>query len=74
MSNRNHVNNPEISVLMSVYNGEPFLKKSIESILSQTFTNFEFILIDDCSDDNSSSIMEYYAQKDHRIKYIENSK
>ena len=74
MSNRNHVNKPEISVLMSVYNGEPFLRKSIESILSQTFTNFEFILIDDCSSDNSSSIIEYYAQKDDRIKYIQNPK
>ena len=41
MSNRNQGNNPEISVLMSVYNGEPFLRKSIESILYQTFTNFE---------------------------------
>tara|TARA_B100000029_G_C17603450_1_gene966543 strand:+ start:4305 stop:5318 length:1014 start_codon:yes stop_codon:yes gene_type:complete len=74
MSNVNEANRPEISVLMSVYNGEPFLRKSIESILSQTFTNFEFILIDDFSADNSSSIIKYYAQKDHRIKYIKNPK
>ena len=74
MSHPKPINPPEISVLMSVYNGIPFLKESIESILSQTFTNFEFIIIDDCSSDNSLSTIKNYAQNDNRIIYIENAK
>ena len=74
MSNLKPINPPIISVIMSVYNGIPFLKESIESILSQTFTNFEFIIIDDCSSDNSLSTIKNYAQIDERIVYIENSK
>ncbi len=64
--------NPTISVLMSVYNGQPYLQEAIESILTQTYTDFEFIIIDDCSDDGSSGIIEEYAKKDSRIKLITN--
>ena len=59
-----------ITVLMSVYNGERYLQESIKSILCQTFTNFEFIIIDDCSDDTSCKIIESYNDK--RIKLIRN--
>jgi len=62
----------KISVLMSVYNGARFLAKSIESILSQSFTNFEFIIIDDCSTDNSLKIIKNYQKKDKRIRVISN--
>ena len=61
------MNLPDISVLMPVYNGEQYLHKAIESILNQTFTNFEFIIINDGSTDNSCGIINKYASKDKRI-------
>ncbi len=61
------------SVIMSVFNSEIFLSEAIESILNQTLTNFEFIIIDDGSTDNSSSIIQNYARKDPRIKLVENN-
>jgi glycosyltransferase involved in cell wall biosynthesis len=61
---------PKVCVLMSVYNGERFLRETIESILNQTFTDFEFIIINDGSTDASSEILEEYAQKDSRIRLI----
>ena len=64
--------NPKISVVMSVYNGSCYLRESIESILNQTFTNFEFIIINDCSTDNSWEIINEYAKKDLRIILINN--
>lgn len=63
---------PKISVVMSVYNGSAFLQESIESILNQTFTDFEFIIIDDCSTDNSADIIAEYAEKDERIVLLKN--
>ena len=59
---------PKISVLMPVYNGEQFLDKSINSILNQTFNNFEYIIINDRSTDDSLKIIESY--EDSRIKII----
>ena len=61
---------PFISVIMPVYNGEKYLKKAIDSILSQSFTNFEFIIINDGSTDLSEKIIKAY--KDERIRYIKN--
>ena len=66
--------NPKISVIMSVYNGEEYLEESIQSIVNQTFKDFEFIIINDCSTDNSLKIIKRYAQKDNRIKLINNTK
>lgn len=59
---------PKVSVLMSVYNGEDYLKEAIESILNQTFSDFEFLIFDDASTDNSLAILKSYAQTDSRIK------
>ena len=56
-----------VSVLMSAYNAEKYIAESIESILSQTFEDFEFIIIDDGSTDNTSQIIKSY--NDYRIKY-----
>ena len=56
---------PKISVIMSVYNGEQFLEAAINSILKQSFTDFEFIILDDGSDDNSVDIINSY--QDERI-------
>ncbi|AUY25855.1 glycosyltransferase [Mixta calida] len=59
-----------ISVVMSVYNGELYLDKAIKSILLQTFHDFEFIIINDGSSDNSLDIIKKYSVKDPRIKFI----
>lgn len=64
---------PAVSVVMSVYNTEKYLEQSIESILNQSFIDFEFIIIEDCSTDSSLSILKNYAQKDSRIKLIQKS-
>ena len=63
---------PKISVLMPVYNGEEYLNDSIESVLSQTFNDFEFIMIDDGSIDKSINLISSY--KDERIKLVRNKK
>jgi glycosyltransferase involved in cell wall biosynthesis len=58
---------------MSVFNGEEYLAYALESILSQTYQNFEFIIIDDKSTDGTSVILKRYAEKDKRIVLIKNS-
>ncbi len=63
---------PEISVLMCVYNGDVFLTTAIESILAQTFSDFEFIIVDDGSTDKTSELLSAYAVKDRRIHLITN--
>lgn len=62
----------KVSVIMPVYNAARFLKESVESVLSQTYADFEFILIDDCSTDNSYTILSEYAQSDSRIRLYKN--
>jgi glycosyltransferase involved in cell wall biosynthesis len=62
---------PLVTVLMSVYNGEDFLAEAIESILGQTFKEFEFLIVNDGSKDKSSEIVGKYAQTDQRIRLIE---
>jgi glycosyltransferase involved in cell wall biosynthesis len=61
---------PQISVIMSVYNGSRYLSESIESIRNQTFTDWEFIIINDGSTDNSESIVQGWQKQDERIKLI----
>jgi glycosyltransferase involved in cell wall biosynthesis len=61
-----------VTVLMSVYNGEKFLEEAIESILNQTFSDFEFLIINDGSTDNSVKIIESF--EDSRIRLINNEK
>ena len=61
---------PLISIVVPVYNVEKFLCTCLDSILSQTYTNWEAILVDDGSKDNSGKISDEYAQKDHRIKVL----
>lgn len=64
--------NPKISVIMSVYNDSEYLTDCIESILNQSFANFEFIITNDCSTDDSLQIIRNYANHDKRIKLINN--
>ncbi|MCL4552960.1 MAG: glycosyltransferase [Candidatus Marsarchaeota archaeon] len=59
---------PRVSVVMSVYNGEKYLAQAIESILDQTFRDYEFIIIDDGSTDGTGAILKQYQEKDDRIQ------
>lgn len=61
---------PKISVLMSVYNAQAYLDEAIESIRNQTFRDFEFIIINDGSTDDSASILDRHASEDDRIYLI----
>lgn len=59
---------PKISIIVPVYNVEKYLRRCIDSILAQTFTDFELLLIDDGSKDYSGAICDEYAEKDNRIR------
>lgn len=63
---------PKVSVVMSVYNGTLYLRESLESILNQTFTDLEFIIIDDKSTDDTWEILSEYNNRDSRIKLYKN--
>lgn len=63
----NEPNPPQISVIMAVYNAQPYLAQAIQSILTQTFTDFEFIIIDDGSTDGSSDVLAQTAAVDSRL-------
>lgn len=68
-----HLNNrPKISVIMSTYNRAYLLPKAIDSILNQTFSDFELIIINDGSHDKTNVVLKEYQQKDKRIKVIKN--
>ncbi|WOE70113.1 glycosyltransferase [Hydrogenimonas thermophila] len=62
---------PLVSVIMSVYNDSKFLNESIESILNQSYKNFEFIIVNDGSSDSSLNVINEYAKKDNRIVVID---
>lgn len=64
---------PKISIILPVYNTAKFLPKCLDSLINQTFKNFEIICIDDGSTDNSINIIETYIQKDPRIKLLKSS-
>lgn len=63
---------PKVSVVMSIYNGEKYIDDSIGSILDQTFSDFEFIIIDDGSSDGSGKIIEKCAEADKRVVLLKN--
>lgn len=64
--------NSLISIVVPVYNAEKFIKSTIESVLRQTYKNWELIFVDDCSKDNSYEIIKAFLVSDNRIKYIKN--
>jgi len=64
----------KISIGLPVYNGERFLRSKIDSILNQTYTNFELVISDNASTDQTQKICEEYVKKDNRIKYFRQEK
>ncbi len=60
----------KVSVIMPSYNSEQFLHATIDSVINQTFTEWELIVIDDCSSDNSNKIIDEYMQKSEKVKLI----
>lgn len=63
---------PTVSIVLSVYNGENYCADALESALSQTFTDFELIVIDDGSTDCSIDILNDYAKRDNRVQILQN--
>ncbi len=76
MEQPNEINRdqPLISVCMPVYNGENFIIEAIESVLNQSYNNFEIIISDDCSKDKTEEICRSFTAKDKRISYIRQEK
>lgn len=63
-----------VSIVLPTYNGAKYIKNSIQSIIAQTYTDWELIVIDDCSTDSTNTIVSEFAKKDKRIKLFKNEK
>ncbi|MCM1006893.1 MAG: glycosyltransferase [Ruminococcus flavefaciens] len=63
-----------VSIITPVYNCAKYLSNTIESVQKQTYTNWEMLLVDDCTPDNSAEIIQAYVKKDNRIRYIKQLK
>src|SRR4051794_25259685 len=63
---------PKVSIGLPVYNGEAFLAEAVESLLAQTFTDFEILLVDNASTDRTQEICRAFAARDPRVKYHRN--
>ena len=61
-----------ISIALATYNGEEFLREQLDSVLNQTFQDFEIIVCDDCSTDHTLAILEEYKKRDARITVYQN--
>src|ERR1700676_4691905 len=68
------VEQPLVSVCLPIYNGTNYMEQALESVLAQTFKNFEFLITDDCSTDGTSEVIERFARLDKRIKYLKNER
>lgn len=66
------MNSELVSVVLPVYNGEKYIRESINSVINQTYDNWELIIVDDCSTDNTLNIIKEYEHKDPRIRVIHN--
>lgn len=65
---------PKVSILLPVYNGERYVAQAIDSALAQTFSDFELIVVDDCSSDRSIELIQNRARKDRRLKFHKNAR
>ncbi|WP_128330806.1 glycosyltransferase [Apibacter sp. HY039] len=68
------MSSPLVSVIMSAYNAEKYIAKAIESVINQTFTDFEFLITDDYSNDSTAQIIQNFTLQDKRIIFIQNEK
>ncbi|WP_286315789.1 glycosyltransferase family 2 protein, partial [Romboutsia ilealis] len=59
-----------VSIITPMYNSEKFIEATIKSVINQTYKDWEMIIVDDCSTDNSPNIVKPYVENDSRIKYI----
>ena len=74
MGNTTNKSNNLVSVITPAYNCAEYIDECIESVLNQTYQNWEMLIVDDKSTDNTQSIVESYAKKDHRIKLFNQEK
>ncbi len=72
MQNNTSTTKPQVSIVLPTYNGEKYLASSIDSVLAQTFEDWELIIVNDCSKDSTPQIAEDYAKRDSRIRVIHN--
>lgn len=63
-----------VSVVIPAYNAQKYIEKTVRSVLQQTYTNYEIVIVDDCSSDETYAIVQALAQEDKRIKYYQNEK
>src|SRR5439155_4227257 len=68
------MSSPTVSVVMSVFNGQEFLSETIESVLNQSFQDFEFVIVDDGSTDGTAEILSKYISRDNRIRVLRDGK
>ena len=73
MINPENKNTPKVTVVMSVYNGQAHIHEAIGSILGQTMTDWEFLIVDDGSTDDTATILKHYASNDFRFKILKNT-
>jgi glycosyltransferase involved in cell wall biosynthesis len=67
-----NMNEPLVSVVTPVYNGETYLAECIESVLAQTYSNWDYLILNNCSTDGTLGIAEEYARRDKRIRIQSN--
>lgn len=67
-------NRPLVSIILPTFNGEEYISKSIQSIINQTYTNWELIIVNDCSTDNTKNIINKFSMQDSRIRILNNVK
>lgn len=70
MSQTEKVNNPLVSIITPAYNSERFIGEAIKSVLNQTYSNWEMIIVDDCSTDHTTELVASYHHQDPRIKLL----
>ena len=73
MSNKNKIN-PLVSIGMPTYNGSKYIRQALVSLINQSYRNFELIISDNASTDNTEAICKEYRRRDKRIKYIRQKK
>jgi glycosyltransferase involved in cell wall biosynthesis len=66
------ISEPLVSVVTPVYNGESYIAECIESVIAQTYQNWEYIIVNNCSTDRTKDVAQGYAKKDHRIRIYDN--